>query len=152
VEVNARLGGDLIPYLGLRATGIDPGLAAAAVACGRPPEFTAERRLVGAVRFFYVDHDDTTIEAVRFDDAGLPPAIDLTVPLAAPGDASCLHRRRARYGGGSRSPPRLRPRHRCAARHWTRPGPRSLSSRHRRPREPTRDPVRMPDAVQRYSL
>ena len=34
IEVNARLGGDLIPYLGMRASGIDPGLAAAAVACG----------------------------------------------------------------------------------------------------------------------
>jgi biotin carboxylase len=34
IEVNARLGGDLIPYLGMRASGIDPGLAAAAVARG----------------------------------------------------------------------------------------------------------------------
>jgi biotin carboxylase len=51
VEVNARLGGDLIPYLGLRATGVDPGAAAAAVACGRPPELAADRNLVAAVRF-----------------------------------------------------------------------------------------------------
>ena len=33
IEVNARLGGDLIPYLGMQVTGIDPGLVAAAVAC-----------------------------------------------------------------------------------------------------------------------
>ena len=38
IEVNGRLGGDLIPYLGLLATGIDPGLAAAQAACGLPPE------------------------------------------------------------------------------------------------------------------
>lgn len=28
IEINARIGGDLIPYLGLQATGVDPGLAA----------------------------------------------------------------------------------------------------------------------------
>ncbi len=32
IEINARIGGDMIPYLGLQATGADPGLAAAAVA------------------------------------------------------------------------------------------------------------------------
>jgi biotin carboxylase len=84
VEVNARLGGDLIPYLGLRASGIDPGLAAAAVACGQPPVLAADRKLVGAVRFFYVDRDGTTIESVRF--AGLPSTVDRAVPLAEPGD------------------------------------------------------------------
>jgi biotin carboxylase len=86
VEVNARLGGDLIPYLGLRANGIDPGLAAAAVACGRPPDICAKPLAVGAVRFFYVDADDTTIGSVRFNDPDLPDAIDETVALAGPGD------------------------------------------------------------------
>jgi hypothetical protein len=86
IEVNARLGGDLIPYLGSRANGIDPGLAAAAVACGRPPQVTADRAMIGAVRFFYVDHDDTRIASVRFDDAALPKAVDLLVPLAKAGD------------------------------------------------------------------
>jgi hypothetical protein len=47
VEVNARLGGGLIPYLGMRASGMDPGLAAAAVACGQPPVLIADRQLVG---------------------------------------------------------------------------------------------------------
>lgn len=86
IEVNARLGGDLIPYLGMRATGIDPGLAAAAVACGRPPVVAADRRLVGAVRFFYVEQDDTTVQEVRLDRAALPAAVDLAVVLAEPGD------------------------------------------------------------------
>lgn len=84
VEVNARLGGDLIPYLGLRASGVDPGAAAAAVACGRPPVVAADRKLVAAVRFFYVDADDTTISSVRFVDP--PSTVDLAVPLAGPGD------------------------------------------------------------------
>lgn len=86
VEVNARLGGDLIPYLGLRASGVDPGLAAASVACGRSPAVAADRKLVGAVRFFYVEHDDTTVGSVSFDPAGLPPAVDRAVPLAEPGE------------------------------------------------------------------
>jgi biotin carboxylase len=86
IEVNARLGGDLIPYLGLRATGIDPGLAAAAVACGQTPQLAADRKLVGAVRFFYVEQDDTTIDAIDIDDGGLPEAADRLVALAQTGD------------------------------------------------------------------
>jgi len=82
IEVNARLGGDLIPYLGLRASGIDPGLAAAAVACGRVPDVRARRALVGGVRFFYVEQDDTIVRDVRFVDTGLPAAIDLAVATA----------------------------------------------------------------------
>jgi biotin carboxylase len=86
IEVNARLGGDLIPYLGLRATGVDPGLAAAAVACGQPPQVATDRSLVGAIRFFYPDRDDTTIDSVSFaTDPPLPATVDRAVPLAGPG-------------------------------------------------------------------
>src|SRR5258708_3551460 len=38
VEINARLGGDLIPYLGFLATGADPSVAAAPVPAGRAPD------------------------------------------------------------------------------------------------------------------
>jgi biotin carboxylase len=86
IEVNARLGGDLIPYLGLRASGLDPGLAAAAVACGQRPELKADRSAVAGVQFFYPAQDDTAIEAVRFDAASLPAGTDLAVPLAGRGD------------------------------------------------------------------
>jgi hypothetical protein len=90
IEVNARLGGDLIPYLGMRASGIDPGLAAAAVACGQRPDLAPAGSAVSAgvagVRFFYAPEDDTTIEAVRFDPAALPAETDLAVTLAEPGD------------------------------------------------------------------
>jgi hypothetical protein len=86
IEVNARLGGDMIPYLGLRATGMDPGLAAAAVACGQRPQLQPDRNMVGGVRFFYVDSDDTSIASVNFDKTGLPVTLDLLVPLAKTGD------------------------------------------------------------------
>ena len=83
VEVNARLGGDLIPYLGLRASGVDPAAAAAAVACGRPPVLAADRKLVAAVRFFYPDRE-LTVGSVRFAD--LPSTVDLAGPLVEPGE------------------------------------------------------------------
>jgi hypothetical protein len=67
-------------------SGIDPGLAAADVACGRSPRLVTDRKLVGAVRFFYVEREDTTVEAVTFDAAGLPEAADRLVPLAEPGE------------------------------------------------------------------
>lgn len=85
IEVNARLGGDLIPYLGLLATGMDPGLAAAAVACGRRPELVAERQRVAAVRFYYPERPGTTIAEVGFDRSGLPAEVDRAEPTVQPG-------------------------------------------------------------------
>jgi len=87
IEVNARLGGDLIPYLGMRTTGIDPGLAAAAVACGREPEVSADRALFGAVRFCYVPYE-MTVSAISFDAGRMPAGLDgldLAVVRAEPG-------------------------------------------------------------------
>jgi biotin carboxylase len=86
IEVNARLGGDMIPYLGMRATGADPGLAAAAVACGQPPVVRPDRALVGAVRFCYVDADDLRIDRIEAVTGGLPPEVDRVQPLAAVGE------------------------------------------------------------------
>ncbi|MGH3942282.1 MAG: ATP-grasp domain-containing protein [Pseudonocardiaceae bacterium] len=85
IEVNGRLGGDMIPYLGLQTTGIDPGLVAAAIACGRAPSLHPDRKLVGGVRFFYVDEDDTTVGSIGFDESRLHPAIDKVEPVALPG-------------------------------------------------------------------
>jgi len=85
IEVNGRLGGDMIPYLGLRATGVDLALAAAAVACGQPPQMTHDCKLVSAVRFFYPKENDTVISSIRFDVEGLPPAVDRLALLPAIG-------------------------------------------------------------------
>jgi biotin carboxylase len=86
IEVNGRLGGDLIPYLGMRASGIDPGLAASAVACGVAPDMRPTRHLTAAVRFCYVDEVDALVESVAFDETALPAGTDLAVTLAVPGD------------------------------------------------------------------
>ncbi|WP_405057917.1 ATP-grasp domain-containing protein [Kribbella sp. NBC_01505] len=87
IEINARIGGDLIPYLGLQATGVDPGLAAAAVACGRQPALDPDRTLVGGVRFFYVDENDTVLDSVSFDPIDAP-GIDQLVVLMEPGQTT----------------------------------------------------------------
>ncbi|MFB6722714.1 acetyl-CoA carboxylase biotin carboxylase subunit family protein [Kribbella sp. NPDC056345] len=83
IEINARIGGDLIPYLGLQATGVDPGLAAAAVACGRQPSLVPDRTLVGGVRFFYVDENDTVLDSVVFDPIDTPGIDQLVVLMEA---------------------------------------------------------------------
>jgi biotin carboxylase len=85
IEVNARLGGDLIPYLGLRASGIDPGQLASAAACGYPVRVTSDRALVAGVRFLYPEGDDVLVESAWFAAADLPPEIDRAVVLVAPG-------------------------------------------------------------------
>ncbi|GAB3820146.1 ATP-grasp domain-containing protein [Kribbella italica] len=88
IEINARIGGDMIPYLGLQATGADPGLAAAAVATGRSPELVPDRTMVGGVRFFYVDENDTVLDSVAFEEADLPATIDQLVPLMEAGQTT----------------------------------------------------------------
>ena len=65
---------------------MDPGLAAAAVACGQHPEPKADRSAAAGVQFFYAAQDDTVIETVRFETGALPPGTDLAVPLARRGD------------------------------------------------------------------
>jgi biotin carboxylase len=87
IEVNCRLGGDLIPFLGVRATGIDAGRIGAAVACGRTPCLTPPadfQPTVAAIRFFYPEVP-TVVGKVRFDETLLPPGTILAAPLAEAG-------------------------------------------------------------------
>lgn len=87
IEVNARIGGGMIPLLHLLGGGADLGLAAAAVACGRTPRLvSAASRRVSAIRFFYPERDDSLITAVRFEPAELPAGIVRCGPLAEAGD------------------------------------------------------------------
>ncbi|WP_064744017.1 ATP-grasp domain-containing protein [Actinomadura oligospora] len=85
VELNGRLGGDFIPYLGGRITGIDAGLAAAAVAVGRTPAVERTRTGAASVEFFYPEVA-TVFGALRVDESLLHPATDKVVPIAQPGE------------------------------------------------------------------
>ncbi|XVS66959.1 ATP-grasp domain-containing protein [Actinosynnema sp. CA-299493] len=85
IEVNGRLGGDMIPYLGLLATGVDPGLVAAGAATGGEVDVAHAHDRVAGIRFFYVEEEDTTLGSLAFDPARLPEGIDRVVTVAQPG-------------------------------------------------------------------
>ncbi len=70
VEVNPRLGGDMIPWLGYLALGADLAGAAADVAAGIRPRIDPERHGAAAVRFFYPRAD------MRFRQGAIDPALD----------------------------------------------------------------------------
>jgi biotin carboxylase len=99
VEINARLGGDLIPYLGFLATGADPCVAAAQVAAGRVPDTAPRHRKTAGIRFLYPPQDCEVVSAaVRHDRLG--PGIHRAVATAAPGTRLALPPRGylSRYG------------------------------------------------------
>ncbi|MDT3726318.1 ATP-grasp domain-containing protein [Streptomyces sp. DSM 41972] len=84
MEVNARLGGDMIPYLGELATGVDVAMAAADVAAGRRPETAPSRRRAAAITFLYPERD-VEIEAVTVREDHFPPEIHSADVMADPG-------------------------------------------------------------------
>ncbi|MFI9844856.1 acetyl-CoA carboxylase biotin carboxylase subunit family protein [Nonomuraea sp. NPDC051941] len=90
IEINGRLGGDLISYLCHSASGVDPGLALAAVSCGDVPDLTRTRALCAGIRFAYPPWHETRVEEIAFDESGLPPEADLAVPLVRPGEVVLL--------------------------------------------------------------
>lgn len=89
VEINARLGGDMIPFVGWRASGIDPGRAAVSVACARPPAIEHRARQVAAIRFFYPPCDATVV-SLHIDEAALPASVVAARPLVGPGQRLVL--------------------------------------------------------------
>ncbi|MEV5843677.1 ATP-grasp domain-containing protein [Streptomyces sp. NPDC051985] len=59
VEVNGRIGGDMIGHLVSLATGIDLPRAAADIACDRAPDLTPTRSSAAAIRLLYPDTSGT---------------------------------------------------------------------------------------------
>ncbi|MGW5053459.1 ATP-grasp domain-containing protein [Actinokineospora sp. NPDC004072] len=90
VEINGRLGGDLIPLLARHATGVEPGAVAVDVALGASPQAPAGRepRSVG-VRFAYPGADcvvarvEVPREHVIAAAALAEPGAELKLPPAA---------------------------------------------------------------------
>lgn len=99
MEINARMGGDLIPYLGYLTSGYDESLAAADVAAGRRPEpVVRTRHLAASVRFACPPYDMEVTSASVREDLVRPP-IHKAVLSVEPG--SVLHlppKDLARYG------------------------------------------------------
>ncbi|WP_410670881.1 ATP-grasp domain-containing protein [Amycolatopsis sp. cmx-4-68] len=82
IEVNGRLGGDLIPFLGRTATGIDPGSVLFDVATGQRPDVTPTRSEVAGIRFGYPDHD-CVVHSVEVPGAG--PGLVTASAMVEPG-------------------------------------------------------------------
>jgi biotin carboxylase len=85
VEVNGRLGGDLIPYLGWLATGIDAGGVEADLAVGRSPTLQGTRASCVGIRFFYPTHNCRVL-AVKVPKPGALAGIVQSGVLAEYGD------------------------------------------------------------------
>ncbi|WP_069172171.1 ATP-grasp domain-containing protein [Streptomyces griseus] len=94
VELNGRLGGDLIPYAGELATGVDLVVAAAEVALGRTPDLTPRRAGYAEVRFVYPPHDGT-VRSVSTGGAEAVPGVAHAAVLTEPGAELLLPPRQA---------------------------------------------------------
>lgn len=84
VELNGRLGGDLIPYVGVLAGGTDLVVAAAELALGHRPRVSPELERCAEVRFVYPPHD-SVVREVDLGAAAAVPGIAHTTALVAPG-------------------------------------------------------------------
>ncbi|RSN29498.1 ATP-binding protein [Amycolatopsis sp. WAC 01416] len=82
IEINGRLGGDLIPFLGRTATGLDPGEILFAVATGRRPVIAPTRHAVAGIRFGYPAHDCLVHEVTVPAEA---PGLVVASPMVDPG-------------------------------------------------------------------
>jgi biotin carboxylase len=94
IELNARLGGDLIPFISSFATGIDLVRAAAELAFGRLPDLTPTRDRTAEIRFVYSDTDGHA-RALDLTAAAAVPGIAHTAVLAELGDRLLLPPRQA---------------------------------------------------------
>ncbi len=85
VELNGRLGGDLIPLASRYSTGIDLVVAAAELSLGRVPDVTPAFNRAAEVRFVYPPHD-AVVRSIDVSAAVAAPGIEHVAVLAAPGD------------------------------------------------------------------
>jgi biotin carboxylase len=88
VELNGRLGGDLIPFISTLATGIDLVRAAAEMAFGRAPALVPLRAATAEIRFLYPEYD-CRVDGVDVTRAERVPGIAHAAALVESG--SLLH-------------------------------------------------------------
>jgi biotin carboxylase len=89
IEINGRLGGDMIPYVGWVASGINPGQVAVEVTCGRVPSVAPPQKRIAAIRFFYPPYD-AVVGQVRIDTSALPASVEKAAALVSPGQKLIL--------------------------------------------------------------
>ena len=81
IEVNGRVGGDLIPLLGRISTGIDTGEVLFDVATGTRPEVALSRHAVAGIRFGLPEHD-CRVRTVMVPNAA--PGLVAAAPMVDP--------------------------------------------------------------------
>jgi biotin carboxylase len=89
VEINGRLGGDMIPYVGWVASGISPGKVLVEVACGQVPDVRGDHKEFAAIRFFYPP-ENVIVDELTIDRNALSDGIYAAAPLASPGQTLIL--------------------------------------------------------------
>lgn len=85
MEVNSRLGGGMLPYLGLLSTGMDLAAAMADVGVGRAPVIQQSADRAAGITFIFPEHDLTLGSIDIPADVRADPRVDRVVPLASPG-------------------------------------------------------------------
>ncbi|NYV75368.1 acetyl-CoA carboxylase biotin carboxylase subunit family protein, partial [Streptomyces sp. UH6] len=89
IELNARLGGDLIPFISALASGVDLVKAAAELAFGRRPDTTPTRQDTAEIRFLYPAVDGRA-RPLDLSGADATDGIAHTVVIAEPGERLLL--------------------------------------------------------------
>lgn len=89
IEINARLGGDLIPYVGQIASNIDLGKVVVDATCGIPVSITEVEENISAIRFFYPE-EDSTVESLQFNSELTHSSVTIAAPLANVGQKLIL--------------------------------------------------------------
>ncbi|MFJ7592117.1 acetyl-CoA carboxylase biotin carboxylase subunit family protein [Streptomyces sp. NPDC097617] len=84
IEVNARLGGDLIPYTAQLATGVDYGDIAARLALGIAPTAPELPLRTAQIDFLYPG-TDIEVEALTVGEDGLPTEVHTVIALVGAG-------------------------------------------------------------------
>lgn len=84
VEINGRPGGDILPYLGRLAGGVDTCLAAVDAITGRPPTIRPTRSGSAGIRFF-APTEPCQVREVRVGDTSTVPGLVRAAPLVSPG-------------------------------------------------------------------
>lgn len=84
IEVNARLGGDFIPYLGFLATGVDPGHLAVDIAVGRRPVVAPSLKRTVGITFCY-PRQDCRVLSVALPEADRTPGLLAAETAVEPG-------------------------------------------------------------------
>jgi biotin carboxylase len=80
IEINARLGGGMIPHLGRLTSGVDAPLAAADAVAGRTPDVTHPGPLLAAsVRFGYPPYDMEVTSAKVHPELLRPPIVEMEI-------------------------------------------------------------------------